>query len=86
MEAMAEANADAKEIDEAVRIGGDVAIGVPDFDDAELEEELHRLAIESVEEKQDESRETKLGSLPAAPLHDVWETSRTNPEREAVAS
>ncbi|KAJ3895708.1 Snf7-domain-containing protein [Lentinula edodes] len=86
MEAMAEANADAKEIDEAVRIGGDVAIGVPDFDDAELEEELHRLAIESVEEKQDELRETKLGSLPAAPLHDVWETSRTNPEREAVAS
>ncbi|KAJ3851621.1 Snf7-domain-containing protein [Lentinula lateritia] len=86
MEAMAEANADAKEIDEAVRIGGDVAIGVTDFDDAELEEELYRLAIETGEEKQDELREMKLGSLPVAPLHDVWETSRTNPEREAVAS
>ncbi|KAJ3934842.1 MAG: Snf7-domain-containing protein [Lentinula lateritia] len=86
MEAMAEANADAKEIDEAVRIGGDVAIGVTDFDDAELEEELHRLIIESGEEKQDELREMKLGSLPAAPLHDVCETSRTTPEWEAVAS
>ncbi|KAJ7444910.1 Snf7-domain-containing protein [Mycena latifolia] len=56
MDAMAEANADAKEIDESIRIGGDVALGIDAvaFDDAELEEELKLLAQEAEKEKMDE--------------------------------
>ncbi|KAG7453124.1 uncharacterized protein BT62DRAFT_880377 [Guyanagaster necrorhizus] len=50
MEAIAEANADAKEIDDAVRIGGDIAIGANDgFDEDELQAELDGLIKESKE-------------------------------------
>ncbi|KAJ3991784.1 Snf7-domain-containing protein [Lentinula boryana] len=82
MEAMAEANADAKEIDEAVRIGGDVAVGAIEIDDTELEEELKRLAVESEQEEKGWLTESKL-EMPETPLHVV---SQTDPEREAVAS
>ncbi|KAJ7632803.1 Snf7-domain-containing protein [Roridomyces roridus] len=48
MDALAEANADAKEVDEAIRIGGDVALGIDAaIDDADIEEELAKLARES---------------------------------------
>ncbi len=60
MEAMAEANADAKEIDDAVRIGGDVAIGAKDiYDEDELQAELDRLIQESKEEKDIKALEEK---------------------------
>ena len=47
MDALAEVNADAKEVDEAVRIGGDIATGAGgDMDERELEDELGRLIEE----------------------------------------
>ncbi|KAH6918418.1 hypothetical protein BKA70DRAFT_1247141 [Coprinopsis sp. MPI-PUGE-AT-0042] len=47
MEALAEANADAREIDDAVRIAGDVAVGVSEnIDDSEVEAEWEALVKE----------------------------------------
>ena len=51
MEAMASANADAKDIDEAIRIGFDVAQTEPGIDDADLEAELAALVKEVTDEK-----------------------------------
>jgi len=51
MEALADANADAKEIDDTIRIGGDVAVGI---DDDDLEEELAGLVAESQREEQED--------------------------------
>ncbi|KAF5389917.1 hypothetical protein D9757_003686 [Collybiopsis confluens] len=87
MDAMAEANADAKEIDDKVRIGGDVAVGISNIDDDELEEELKQLVAESEREKehQQEQRsiESKLRDIPGVPSHTV---SDTNHERVLIAS
>ncbi|KAF8163455.1 Snf7-domain-containing protein [Crassisporium funariophilum] len=48
MEALAEANADAREIDDAVRAGGDVALGVEDLvDDDEVEAEWRAMVQEA---------------------------------------
>ncbi|KAG7092597.1 hypothetical protein E1B28_008940 [Marasmius oreades] len=48
MEAMAEANTDAKEIDEVIKIGGDLALGVEDtIDDEEIQNELAQLVVEA---------------------------------------
>ncbi|KAJ7273319.1 Snf7-domain-containing protein [Mycena rebaudengoi] len=56
MDAMAEANADAKEVDEAIRISGDVALGIDGaFDDAELEDELNMIAAEAENERRQET-------------------------------
>jgi len=64
MEAMAEANADAKEIDDAVRIGGDVALGVDDIvDETEIEAELAELIREAEGTAQDEKEERDLKEL-----------------------
>jgi charged multivesicular body protein 7 len=49
MEAMAEANSEAKDVDEAIRINGNVALGVEEDDD--LEEELKALVGEAEGEK-----------------------------------
>ena len=52
MDALAEVNADAKEVNEAVQIGADVAIGVEDMmDNGALEEELQGLVEEAEREK-----------------------------------
>lgn len=52
MNALAEANADAREVDENIKIGGDLAIGAGEvYDEDELEEELKALAREAEEEK-----------------------------------
>ncbi|KAF7338138.1 hypothetical protein MVEN_02038600 [Mycena venus] len=83
MDAVAEANADAKDIDETIRIGADVVIG-PDtvFDEAELEEELKRLAEEAENDKVNDVRailEDKALKTPAArPSPDA------EPQREGV--
>ncbi|KAG9226159.1 hypothetical protein CCMSSC00406_0005070 [Pleurotus cornucopiae] len=57
MDAMASANSDAKEVDDAIRIGGDIALGLntsgEGIDESELEEELKML----VEEKMIEDRQ-----------------------------
>jgi hypothetical protein len=47
MDALADANADATEVNDAIKIGGDVALGIDTaFDDAEIEKELEQLARE----------------------------------------
>ncbi|KIK57660.1 hypothetical protein GYMLUDRAFT_172146 [Collybiopsis luxurians FD-317 M1] len=88
MEAMAEANADAKEIDNAIRIGGDVAVGVGDIDEEELEEELKRLIVESEQEKRMEregrSAESRLEGIPETPSRPVSDIRQSNLKREAV--
>lgn len=66
MDALAEANADAREVDDAVRVGGDLAVGV---DDSDLEEELKALAREAEAEAEAEPETeaarvaSKLGSI-----------------------
>jgi charged multivesicular body protein 7 len=53
MDALAEANADARDVEEAIRVSGDVALGVEGGDDDELEDELRGLVIEVEAEKTD---------------------------------
>ncbi len=53
MEALAEANVDAKEIDDAIRVGADVAVGVVDaVNEEELEEEWKAMVRELESEKE----------------------------------
>jgi len=53
MDALAEANANAREVDDAVRMGGDVAVGVEDaVDEEELERELKEMVREAEAEKE----------------------------------
>ena len=54
MDALAEVNADAKEVDNAIRVGTDLAVGVDDMDDGELEEELKGLVLELEKEKKEQ--------------------------------
>ncbi|KAJ7685376.1 Snf7-domain-containing protein [Mycena polygramma] len=87
MDAMAEANADAKEVDESIRIGGDVALGIDTaFDDAELEEELRMLAQEAKAESADRTQAV-LGSdaLKAPDALPLPKESDALREREAVS-
>jgi charged multivesicular body protein 7 len=51
MDAMASAQADAKEIDDAIRMGADMAHADTSIDDSELEAELNALIRETEEEK-----------------------------------
>lgn len=51
MDAMASANADAKEIDDTIRIGTEIAQGEAGVDDIELEEELNKMIQEAADEK-----------------------------------
>ncbi|KAF5365191.1 hypothetical protein D9758_005328 [Tetrapyrgos nigripes] len=95
MDALAEANADAKEVDEAVRIGGDVALGVEDIvDESELEAELRGLIEEEkVEsEKQNDKKDVKalddlrdkLSQLQTPTDGREPEEASRNEERDAV--
>ncbi|CAK5281800.1 unnamed protein product [Mycena citricolor] len=70
MDAMAEANADAREIDEAIRIGSNVALGVDEsaFDEDELAQELQRLASEVEAEKVDDVERMLNKSSLATPV------------------
>jgi charged multivesicular body protein 7 len=66
MDALAEVNADAKEIDEAVKIGADIATGVEDMiDDRDLEEELRGLVEEAEREKVDAHNEGESAAIKA---------------------
>ncbi|KAF4603795.1 hypothetical protein EYR40_000966 [Pleurotus pulmonarius] len=61
MDAMASANSDAKEVDDAIRIGGDIALGLNTpgeaIDEGELEEELRMLVEEKMVEDRQRLRE-----------------------------
>ncbi|KAF7363605.1 hypothetical protein MSAN_01017500 [Mycena sanguinolenta] len=59
LDAMAEANLDAKDVDELIRSGTDVALGIETFDDGELEEELKALAREA----ETDDVQAKLGDV-----------------------
>ncbi|KAJ6497044.1 Snf7-domain-containing protein [Mycena vitilis] len=87
MDAMAEANADAKGVDESIRISGNVALGIDTaFDDAELEEELRLLAEEAKAESADRTQAV-LGSdaLKAPNALPLPKESDALREREAVS-
>ena len=84
-DALADANADARELDEAVRSGMDVALGVdmsPDDED-EIKAELAALEAEAkadarAKEGTQQSvglRETRRGSVPDAPQRSPEHTS-----------
>jgi charged multivesicular body protein 7 len=83
MDAMAEANADAQEVDQTIRIGADVALGIDTaFDEAELEEELSMLAQEAENEKLDARLGDQTLKTPDARPSPVG--SEAVPQREGV--
>lgn len=60
MEAMASANEDAKEIDDAIRLGTDIAQGNATVDEAELEDEWKALVQEAEKESAAKAEEEKV--------------------------
>ncbi|KAG6878922.1 hypothetical protein C0992_006614 [Termitomyces sp. T32_za158] len=83
IEALAEVNVEAKEVDDAVRKGADFALGVESIDNGELEEELKALILESEKEKEQEELDNakelseKLRDLPKAPFDVSLPTGET---------
>ncbi|KDR73493.1 hypothetical protein GALMADRAFT_251201 [Galerina marginata CBS 339.88] len=78
MEALADANADARDVDDAVRIGGNIALGVEDaIDDDELEEEWKAM----VREAEAESASKGLDAV-GSKLGDISKTPTTSPMNE----
>jgi len=64
MEALAEANADARDLDDAIRLGGNVAIGVGDnLDEDELEAELRALVSEAEVATKQAAESQDMGKL-----------------------
>ncbi|KAK7036496.1 hypothetical protein VNI00_011693 [Paramarasmius palmivorus] len=87
MEAMAEANADAKEVDDAIRFGGDVAVGVNDtIDEDELQAELEALAkeaqLESRADREAAELQGKLDGISLSPSSDPRAEAEAAPARE----
>lgn len=78
MDAMAEATADAKEVDEAIRIGGDMTM--EGADDEELEKELQMLAREAEDEAAQEDAKIKLDRDHLKAPTDI--PVRSDPQRE----
>jgi charged multivesicular body protein 7 len=91
MEALAEANADAKEVDEAIRVGADVAIGIEGMvDEAELEEEwkaiVKEVEAEQEKEKEEGAKRRKLEGLEAIPKEVISEEESPAKDEIAVPS
>ncbi|KAF9475867.1 hypothetical protein BDN70DRAFT_883201 [Pholiota conissans] len=91
MEALAEASTDAKELDDAIRIGGDVALGVGEIvDDEELEEEWKAMVKEmEAQNKVKESRSAVhnvLGQAGNAPTHMLVAESSPHAPRIPLSS
>ncbi|KAG6860404.1 hypothetical protein C0995_011523 [Termitomyces sp. Mi166 len=63
MDVLAEVNADAKEVDDAVRVGANIVVGMDGIDDGELEEELKALTLESEKEKKEHEELDKAREL-----------------------
>lgn len=71
MEALAEANTDAREVDEVIRVGANVGVGIEGtVDEDELEEEWKAI-VEKVEAEEEEKKEAakrmKLEGLNSTP-------------------
>ncbi|KAF7304965.1 hypothetical protein MKEN_01211200 [Mycena kentingensis (nom. inval.)] len=89
MDALAEANSDAQEIDQAIRVGGDLALGIdsnPAFDEAELEAELKLLAAEAQEEETLAKLERIGISTPVSEPAAAAAIEMKEGEKEAVAA
>lgn len=75
IEALAEVNVNAKEVDDAVRKGVDIAFDADGIGNGELEEELKALVLESEKEKEQEELDNvkelseRLGALHSVPSH-----------------
>lgn len=64
MDALAAANANAREVDEAIKIGGDIAAAETGVvDDADLEDELSELVKEAEREKAEAAGRTAVDRL-----------------------
>lgn len=67
MDALAAANANAREVDEAIKIGGDIAAAETGVvDDADLEDELSELVKEAEREKAEAAERTAVDKLSEA--------------------
>jgi charged multivesicular body protein 7 len=64
MDALAEANADARDLDDAIRISGDVAV---DLEDADVEDELQKLVREVEAAKDEQEGERRIARAPTVP-------------------
>jgi len=96
MDAMASASADARDMDEAIRIGGDLTA---EFDESELEDELRALLKETEREKEEEADKERLARLgneelkvPRQPpdsvedLEDLKSSTETSEQRQTVSA
>ncbi|KIM87189.1 hypothetical protein PILCRDRAFT_815664 [Piloderma croceum F 1598] len=63
MDAMASATSDARDVDEAIKIGGDIAAADAGIDESELEEELRALVKESERDREDEAEKEQRARL-----------------------
>ncbi|KAJ7271980.1 Snf7-domain-containing protein [Mycena haematopus] len=84
LDAMAEANIDAKEVEQSIRNGVDVSLGIDPFDEAELEEELKALALEA--ESGDLQRKLEDPALITPGTRPSPAESAAEPQREGVLS
>jgi len=84
LEALAEANADAREVDEAIRVGADVAIGIEGMvDEAELEEEWKAI-VKEVEAEQEKEKE-EITKMKLEGLKDIpKEVTQESPAKEEI--
>lgn len=86
-DALADADADARELDEAVRFGMDMAVGVagsPD-DEEDIKAELAALEAEAIAEAQagEKTQQPVVAASPTLP-DDVSETARRDRERAST--
>ena len=90
MDALAAANTDAREVDDAIQIGADLAQGETSIDDSELEAELAALVSEVETEKAQTQRarlEAKKLSPPTnAPLSEEESATKSGGEKVPVAA
>jgi charged multivesicular body protein 7 len=81
LEALAEANEDAREIDGMIRIGGDVALSIDQIDQ-EVEADLNALLDEVKQEEEDkaalhEQESADIAQLPSPPDGNLLAESRS---------
>ena len=86
-DALADANADARELDEALRSGMDVTVGVaasPD-DEEDIKAELAGLEAEAIAEARAAEKTQRPVVAPSTPRHDdVYEAARQDRERTSI--
>ena len=84
MDAMAAANADAREVQDAIQLGAEMAQGDAGVDDADLEAELAALA-QQVEDEKALARDQQLGAPELrSPTHTPTSPTESDKEGEKV--